>query len=146
MRHLLSRIPALLLMLLLFAAMHGNAHAAVSAGDEKNVRAVVQTQLDAFAADNARQAFALAAPELQARFGTPANFLAMVRTAYPVVYAPASVAFLKPEALEGKVIQRVLMTDQGGKPWQAIYSLQRQKDRSWRISGCVVVESAGRFI
>jgi hypothetical protein len=130
MRHLLSRIPALLVMLSLMAVLHGNAHAAVSASDEKNVHAVVQAQLEAFAANNAGKAFALAAPELQALFGTPARFMAMVRSSYPVVYAPASVAFLKPETQDGDVIQRVLMTDQGGKQWQAIYSLQRQKDRS----------------
>ncbi len=70
----------------------------------------------------------------------------MVRSSYPVVYAPASVAFLKPEAQDADVIQRVQMTDHRGKSWLAIYSLQRQKDKTWRISGCVVVESRGRFV
>lgn len=132
-------------LLALAVAWHGGAGAQVSAPDEKNVRAVVQAQLKAFAADNARQAFALATPALQAQFRTAENFMAMVRTSYPVVYDPASVAFLKPEALNADVIQRVQMTDRQGKAWLALYSLQRQKNGSWRISACVVAESRQRF-
>lgn len=146
MRALLSRIPALLVITLLAMAWHIPASARLSAVEGQKVRAVVQAQLDAFAADNARQAFALAAPALQTQFGTPENFMVLVRTAYPVVYAPASVAFLQAEAQDAEAIQRVQMTDQQGKAWLAVYSLQRQKDRSWRISGCVVVENRGRFV
>ena len=146
MHPLFFRFPLLLALVALTTALHGHAGTAVSAADEKNVRAVVQAQLEAFAADNARQAFALAAPGLQTQIGTPENFMAMVRSSYPVVYAPASVVFLKPESQDADVIQRVQMTDSRGKPWLAIYSMQRQKDKSWRISGCVVVESRGRFV
>ena len=142
---LFSRIPALLACVLLLSAWPCHA-SGLSESDEKKVRAVVQAQLKAFAADNAKQAFALAAPALQTQFGTPDNFMAMVRTSYPVVYAPANVAFLKPEAQDGDVIQRVQMNDQQGKPWLAVYSLQQQKDKSWRISGCVIVQSRGRFV
>ena len=146
MRMLFSKLPFLLAIVVLASALHGQASARVSAIDGKNMRIVVQAQLKAFAADNARQAFALAAPGLQAQFGTPEKFMAMVRSSYPMVYAPASVAFLQPESQDADVIQRVRMSDDRGKPWLAIYSLQRQKDKSWRISGCVVVESRGRFV
>jgi hypothetical protein len=71
--------------------------------------------------------------------------MAMVRNAYPVVYRPASVAFLKPEGKDDKAIQRVQMTDASGDSWLAIYSLQRQKDKAWRITGCVVVTNKGRM-
>ena len=70
--------------------------------------------------------------------------MAMVRNGYPVVYRPASVAFLKPELKDEQVIQRVQMLDARGDAWLAIYSLQRQKDKSWRITGCAVVENKGR--
>ncbi|MDP1742627.1 DUF4864 domain-containing protein [Polaromonas sp.] len=146
MHRLLSRIPALLALVFLLSAWPGHAAGALSALEEKNVRAVIQAQLKAFAADNAREAFALATPALQTQFGTAETFMAMVRTSYPVVYAPGHVAFLKPEAQQGEVIQRVQMTDQEGKAWLAVYSLQQQKGKGWRISGCVVVESRGRFV
>jgi len=146
MHQLFTKIPALLALVLMLSAWPGRAATALSVADEKNVRAVIQAQLKAFAADNARAAFAFATPALQVQFGTPEAFMALVRSSYPVVYAPGHVAFLKPEAQQSEVIQRVQMTDQQGKAWLAVYRLQQQKDKGWRISGCVVVESRGRFI
>ena len=146
MRSLFSRITTLLALMLLLSAWPGHASASLSAADEKKVRAVIQAQLKAFADDNAREAYALATPALQTQFGTPTAFMAMVRSSYPVVYAPGNVAFLKPERQQAEVIQRVQMTDQQGKAWLAVYSLQQQKDKGWRISGWVVVESRGRFV
>ena len=146
MHQLITKIPALLALVLMLSAWPGHAATSLSLADEKNVRTVIQAQLKAFAADNAREAFALATPALQTKFGTPETFMTMVRTSYPVVYAPGNVAFLKAEAQQADVIQRVQMTDQQGKAWLAVYSLQQQKDKGWRISGCVVIESRGRFI
>ena len=146
MHQLITRIPALLALVLMLSAWSGLAATSLSPADEKNVRSVIQAQLKAFAADNAREAFALATPALQTKFGTPETFMTMVRTSYPVVYAPGNVAFLKAEAQQADVIQRVQMTDQQGKAWLAVYSLQQQKDKGWRINGCVVIASQGRFI
>ena len=43
------------------------------------------------------------------------------------------------------MIQRVQMTDAAGNSWLAIYSLERQKDKQWRITGCAVIENKGRM-
>ena len=117
----------------------------LSAKDEKAVQAVVQSQLAAFAADDASKAFSFAAPELRKAIGSPAAFMAMVKNSYPVVYRPASVAFLKPDGSGDEVVQRVQMLDANGTSYLAVYSLQRQKDKTWRISGCAVVENKGRM-
>jgi Domain of unknown function (DUF4864) len=114
--------------------------------DEKNVREVVQGQLDALAKDDADKAFSYAAPNVRQAVGTASGFLAMVRDGYPVVYRPASVAFLKPEGQSDQVIQRVHMLDADGESWLAIYSLQRQANKAWRITGCVVVKNKGRMV
>lgn len=116
----------------------------VSAADMRSVRAAVQGQLDAFAADDAAQAFAFAAPGIREMFGNAERFMTMVRTSYPVVYRPASVAFLVPESAGDEVIQGVHFTDGHGVLWLAVYRLQRQGDNVWRISGCQVVESHAR--
>ena len=113
----------------------------LSVAETKNVRAVVQAQLDAFAADDANRAFSFAAPSLREVFGSAEKFMAMVRSSYPVVYRPVSVAFLVPEAVGAEVVQGVHFTDGRGGLWLAIYHLQRQRDNSWRISGCQLVES-----
>jgi len=116
----------------------------VSAADMRTARAVVQAQLDAFAADDALRAFSFAAPRLREAIGSADRFMAMVRTSYPVVYRPASVAFLVPEWLDRELIQGVHFTDEQGNLWLAVYRLQRQRDYRWRINGCDLVESNAR--
>lgn len=126
-------------------ALHAGANAAaLSPNDEKGVRSVVQAQLDAFAKDDADKAFSYAAPNVREAVGSASGFMAMVRSGYPVVYRPASVAFLQPEGKDNVAIQRVQMTDASGDSWLAIYSLQRQKNKVWRITGCNVVKNKGR--
>lgn len=115
--------------------------------EEAEVRAVVQAQLDAFAKDDADAAFSYAAPMIRQMMGTPQNFLAMVRSGYAVVHRPASVMFLKARWLEGdtgEVVQAVQMTDAKGAAWLAIYRMQRQDDKTWRIGGCVLLANEGK--
>lgn len=107
---------------LLLMTVWGGAHAAtLRAADEKAVITVVQAQLAAFAADDADKAFSFAAPTIQKMFETAPNFLSMVRQQYPVVYRPASTAFLKPETQGDQVVLRVQMTDADGRAWLAAY-------------------------
>jgi len=123
------------------------AHAApFTAADEKTVRTVVEAQLAAFARDDAVKAFSYAAPNIREAIGTADAFLTMVRRDYPVVYRPASVAFLKAEGKNDEVVQRVQMLDASGNSYLAVYTLQRQKGNVWRITGCVVVENKGRMV
>lgn len=120
--------------------------APVAKADAQAIRRVIQAQLAAFAADDAEAAFSHAAPAIREMFGGSAQrFMEMVRTGYPVVYRPASVAFLVPEPGDaGKVLQRVQMTDAAGAPWDVVYELERQKkDKAWRITACVAQRGRG---
>lgn len=105
---------------------------------------VVRAQLAAFAADDAEQAFSYATDAIRAQFGTAAQFVRMVRGAYPVVYRPRGVIFLKPEADDDELVQPVHMTDPSGTTWLAVYQLLRQEDKGWRIGGCVLMPYAGK--
>nr|WP_315431101.1 DUF4864 domain-containing protein [uncultured Albidiferax sp.] len=120
--------------------------APVSATDEKNVRGVVQAQLAAFAADDADKAFSYAAPNIRKSVASAAHFMAMVRGNYAVVYRPASVAFMKPERDGHEIVQPVQMSDAEGATWVAIYTLERQKNKLWRITGCFVQSTNGRMV
>ena len=112
--------------------------------DTHAAQLVVKAQLAAFAADDAEQAFSYATDAIRAQFGTAAQFVRMVRGAYPVVYRPSGVIFLKPEAADDELVQPVHMTDPSGTTWLAVYQLLRQADKSWRIGGCVLVPHAGK--
>lgn len=121
------------------------AAAEVTAAEARQIRAVIEAQLKALSADDAPAAFALAAPNIRAMFGTPDRFIDMVRNGYPVVYRPASVAFLEPQRIAGRVVQAVHLTDAEGTLWLAVYQLERQADKRWRISGCEVGPGQGRI-
>lgn len=142
LRRLFAAAAAALALLL--AATPAQA-APFTAADEKSVRGVVEHQLAAFAKDDAAKAFSFAAPNVREAVGNAAGFMAMVRKDYPVVYRPGSVAFLKAEGKDDRAIQRVQMTDAGGASWLAVYSLERQRNKAWRITGCAVVENKGRM-
>ncbi len=138
---------AALALLLAFQAAGLSAHAeSLKPVDEKSIRAVVEGQLAAFAKDDANKAFSFAAPNVRKAVGSATSFMSMVRSDYPVVYRPASVAFLKPEGKDGDAVQRVQMVDASGDAWLAVYSLQRQKNKAWRITGCAVLENKGRMV
>lgn len=147
MKKSLARLAALLALgVLALTTVSSLAQAApLSPADEKTVRLVVQAQLAAFAKDDADKAFSYAAPNVQQAVGTASSFLAMVQRSYPVVYRPASLAFLKPEGQDDQAVQRVQMLDASGESWLAVYSLQRQKNKSWRITGCAVLANKGRM-
>jgi hypothetical protein len=139
--HMWRRLAWTLCALALWPAAQA---APLSAADERAVRSTVQAQLAAFAADDAELAFSHAAPNVREAFGTAAGFMRMVREAYPVVYRPASVAFLQAENRDGQVFQRVQMQDAAGEAWLATYSLRRG-GKGWLITGCVVVANKGRM-
>ena len=117
----------------------------VSETDSRDIRAVIQAQLDALAADDVEcRAFAYASPAIRVRFGDADTFMAMVRDGYPMLVRPAATAFYQPEEVDGAVVQSVGVRDRAGRSWRATYQLQRQADRSWRIDGCVVAPDSGR--
>ena len=122
------------------------AHATpLTRAEENSIRAVVEGQMAALAIDDAVKAFSFAAPNVRKIVGTAPQFMRLVRSSFPAIYRPTSAAFLKPEDHHGQVMQRVQVVDASGDAWLATYSMQRQKDKSWRITGCSVVANNGRM-
>lgn len=114
----------------------------VTHADLTEIRQVIHRQIDAFRRDDAQGAFALVSPGVQHSFGTPERFLDVVRMAYRAVYRPANVAFLDLLVMSGEVVQQVQITDRAGGLWVAYFSMQRQRDGSWRMNGCHLVQPA----
>jgi hypothetical protein len=132
------------ILVLAVAPLVAFAQGAVPAADAKAVRAVIEAQLDAFRRDDAARAFSYAAPGIRATFGTAENFLEMVRTQYPAVYRPRSVAFETAVFAEGQVMQPVRFTDAEGRAWLALYPMLRDADGTWRINGCYLQRFTGQ--
>ena len=115
--------------------------AAVSAQDKATIQSVITRQLDAFRRDDAAGAFGYAAPSTQGIFGTPDNFLDMVRRGYAPVYRPRSVDFAAMGSEDGAVTQDVELIGPDGLPYTAHYTMEHEADGSWRIVACQLLHS-----
>ena len=125
-----------LFTLLLAFSVSGAAADRLTSADAAEIRAVIDRQIDAFRRDDAKGAFALVSPSVRQAFRTPEKFLDVVRMAYRAVYRPASVVFLDMLVMGDDVVQQVQVRDRSGLVWLAYYSMQRQRDGSWKTNGC----------
>ncbi len=130
----------LILLLVLTAPLAARAQEAIPAADAAAIRQVIQSQLDAFRQDDWPAAFGYAAPSIQAKFVDPDVFSQMVRSGYPQVYRPKAVEFRELSATQWGPTQRVFVIGPDGHAYMAYYSMERQPDGTWRISGCHLVE------
>ena len=135
---MLNRLVLLVGLLLPVAATSSEGR--VTGTDAAEIRAVIHRQIDALRRDDAQSAFALVSPAVQQAYGTPKRFLDVMRVSYRAVYRPASVSFRELLLMGGDVVQQVQVTDRSGSVWVAYYSMQRQKDGSWRTHGCHLVQ------
>jgi hypothetical protein len=144
MRRILLALILLAWPLSVLAQSSESGGGVVGAADAAAIQSVIERQLAAFQHDDAAAAFAFASPEIQRRFGTPAAFLEMVRSAYQPVYRPREREFSTLVAGEEGLVQKVLLVGPEGRVVLALYSMEREADGSWRISGCTLVEAEER--
>lgn len=105
-------------------------------------RMTIERQLDAFIGDDGRTAYSLAAPNIRRLFPTVDGFMAMVRSAYGPVYRSRDVTFGEVEMRpDGQIAQRVTMQGPDGRYYDAMYTLERQADGVWRITGVSLDEA-----
>jgi hypothetical protein len=118
----------------------------ITDSDRLTIRAVISSQLEAFQKDDAEGAFSFASLEIQAQFGTPANFLRMVKAAYQPVYRPRSVMFENITTIEGFPAQQVLLLNRDGNLIRALYLMKKQSQGKWKITGCYLVPVKGETV
>jgi hypothetical protein len=118
----------------------------VASADQETIRSIISSQLDAFLRDDGSTAYSYASPGIQTMYPTVDAFMAMVKKGFPPVYRPRSSTF--GPILDGAngPLQRVFITGPDGKNWIAEYTLQRQPDGTWRISGCRLLQDTGATI
>ena len=116
----------------------------ISAADKAEFQRIITAQITAFRADDGPAAYDFAAPVVRNIFPTPEIFMAMVKQGYPQVYRPKSFDFT--EALidpMGRPAQKMTVVGPDGKSYIALYSMEKQPDGTWRISGCTLLEIPG---
>jgi hypothetical protein len=117
------------------------AESALAASEWSAIRRAIDDQRKALKSGDARKAFSFASPAIQAQFGTPDTFLAMVRNGYGALIAARYVEFLEGAVIEGAVIQPLRLVAPDNSVLVALYTMEKQKDGRWRIAGCVLAPS-----
>lgn len=148
MARALTRLIAAAAMTVALAAGAGAApDARPSDADRDAVRAVIVAQMEAFLADDAEGAYAFAAPSIRSMFPTAEVFMRMVRRGYRPVYRARDPLFTRSRLLEeGRIVQEVSLTGPDGGGWTAVYTLERQADGDWKITGCYLREASGEAV
>jgi Domain of unknown function (DUF4864) len=109
-----------------------------AAAQEEPIRNTIQSQINAFQADDFAQAFTFASPTIKQMFGTPENFGAMVKQGYPMVYRPAEVQMMDLREVAGNLWQRVRITDQAGAGWFLDYMMIETAE-GWQINAVQIL-------
>ena len=114
------------------------AFALPAAAQEEPIQLVIESQIDAFQADDFAQAFSYASPNIKALFGTPETFGMMVRDGYPMVYRPSDVDMLSLREVAGNLWQGVRVVDQAGAVWFLDYMMVETPE-GWQINAVQIV-------
>jgi hypothetical protein len=125
-------------LILLAVLMTGLMAPARAADDVSAARAVIQSQAEAFARDDATAAYSFAAPAIRSLFPEASIFMSMVRRSYAPVYRHKSFEFGEAVLSAGKIAQQVRIIDAEGVPWDALYTLEMQPDGNFKITGCAL--------
>ena len=134
------RFPAFLIALLMLF------HSPAYADDASAAQSIIREQTQALERDDAASAYGYATPAIQELFPQAEAFLDMVRRGYTPVYRHQSFEFGEMRVVDGKIAQKVDIVDAAGVAWQALYTLERQLDGAWKISGCVLLKAEGREV
>ena len=118
------------------AALAAPADSPIAGPDQAAIRSAITTQLDAFRRDDAVAAYRVASPNIEAKFGSAAAFLTMVKAAYPAVYRAHDVDFGPIVRHDGAVVQQVGLVGADGTRAVALYSMEHEANGAWRIDGC----------
>ena len=130
-------------LIVCFAAWTAHADT-LSEADRAEFQRVITGQIEAFRADDGERAYGYAAPSIHRIFPNSDIFMHMVKQGYRPVYRPRSFSFEQTGTDPlGRPSQRVRIIGPDGKTYEALYSMERQPDGTWRINGCALLEVPG---
>ena len=137
----MKAIAALLAFVSAVAFAAPASEATLPANEWTAIRKVIGDQLAALKAGDGAKAMTFAAPGIQAQFGTPENFLRMVRTGYAALLDARRTQFLDGAVIDDAVVQPLRLVLPDDTVLVALYQMQKQADGRWRIAGCVIAPS-----
>lgn len=113
-----------------------------AAAQSTEIEGTINSQFEAFKADDFATAFTYATPSLQQLFQSPQNFQRMVTQGYPMVWRPAEVRYLELRKRGGSMWQKVQITDAKGFTHILDYKME-ETDLGWRIGAVQILDAPG---
>jgi hypothetical protein len=145
-RNFIRKCLALLLLACAFTAVDAMADANLTAADWKAIRKVITDQRAALVAGEAEKAFAFAAPGIRSQVGSADAFMTMVASDYEAIITARDVEFLEGDVVAAIVVQPLRLVGRDNSVRVALYTMEKQANGSWRISGCRMAPSTGQMI
>ena len=119
---------------------------ALPTNEWNEIRDVVGRQLKALRAGDGKQALSYASDGIREQFGTPENFLRMVRSGYAPLLDASHTQFLQGAIIGGTPFQAVRLVLPDNTVLVALYQMEKHKDGKWRIAGCALAPSTVRAV
>ena len=130
------------LVLVTMSALAQGQDRSLSTQDKTKIQRVIASQIKAVEHDDGVIAFSFAAPAVRRHFGSPQAFMEMVRTDYEMLFHNHSTVFLEAAVIEGSVIQPLRIITIDGDVMVALFTMELQADRQWRVSGCELAQAS----
>ena len=119
-------------------------HRTLPPAERNSIQMVIGDQLQALKAGDGTKAMNYSVPGIRRQFRTPERFLRMVREGYGALLEARYSAFLKGAVVDGITIQPLQLVLPDSSVVVALYRMEKQKDGSWRIAGCVIAPSTAQ--
>ena len=129
-------------MRLVFACLVSLVLCCAAQAQEEPIQSTIESQIDAFLADDFATAFTFASPNIKTIFGTPDNFGRMVAQGYPMVHRPSSVRMGEWREVAGALWQRVFVTDAEGRGHVLDYQMIETPE-GWKINAVQLLGAHG---
>jgi len=139
------RPPLILAVILVLAGLTSLRAEEATGGptDTAAIQTVISDQIAAFRVGDGERAYGHAAPAIKRLFPSVAIFMRMVEQGYEPVFRPRSFAFIDQQIGGDDAVQYVDLVGPDGAAWIAMYTLKRQPDGSWKITGCRLKPATG---
>ncbi len=109
---------------------------------EDKAQFIISNQINAFKNSNVNKAYSFASPFIKSKFANAEIFATMVKSSYPMIWAPTNYRFLEFTYFNASLIQRVLFIDENESMFIFDYELKNYGDDNWLINGVYQVKKS----
>ena len=133
----------LLLVAIILHALSSPFQGANAQSDLDQIRHVIEQQLSALRRGRGAEAYRAASDGVRQEYPNVASFMLMVKATYAPLLKHRSSTLLDLQATPTGFAHGVKLVDAAGATWNALFTVERQSDGAWAITGCQLFRAPG---